>query len=163
MINPEPVIDPQLVPPEQGMTIDLRNNFVTVECSSGNYMDWTEGQENWLVTYNLNRCVALVAISKKRAFLFHVDLTETEAIGNASEDFCEWWERDKEAQEDSRLFVIRPQDPYDAEDARNIKRLHEAVKGTTGKNVKVADFDPALNEGSTAVEVRYDASVPGSK
>jgi hypothetical protein len=171
VVDPQWAIDPQLpndpqltMHPEQQIIMNPRNESVTVvECDSDHYLDWFEGQENWLVTYDLNRCIAIAIISKISACLIHVDITKTDSVEYASVGFCEWWEQEKEKFEDSRLFIIRPLDPYDADAALNIEWLEEAVRDATGKLYRVVETQAALIEGRTAVEIYHDASVPTGK
>jgi hypothetical protein len=183
MDAPEAVVDPQLAsdpqlpnvsqptnnPPltmhsEQRTIMNPQDGSVTiVECDSDHRFDWVEGQENWLVTYNLNRCVAIAIISIISACLIHVDITKPDSVEYASLGFCEWWEQEKEKFEDSRLSIIRPLDPYDDDDAWHAGWLEEAASGATGKLTRVVEAQAVLIEGATAVEIYHDASVPGSK
>jgi hypothetical protein len=175
--DPQLQIDPQLPnvsqstnnPPltmhsEQRIIMSPQDESVTiVECDSDHQFDWVEGQENWLVTYNLDRCVAIAIISTISACLIHVDITKPDSVEYASVGFCEWWKQEKEKFDDSRLFIIRPLNPYDDDDAWHAGWLEEAVSGATGKLTRVVEAQAVVIEGATAIEIYHDSSVPGSK
>ena len=140
-----------------------QGSITTVECGTDSCVDWVEGQEKWLVTYNMNRCVAIVVINTTPAFLMHVDISNVNSVEDASEGFCKWWDRENEKFKDSRIFIICPSNPHEGEETNNTGWLKEAVKDATKKLNRVARTHAALIGGSNSVEIYHNASVPCSK
>jgi hypothetical protein len=135
----------------------------TVDCGKGFNVGWKDGEESWLATYDLSRCMALVIINKQRGFLMHIDISENEPTEKCVAQFKAWWTKHRTKYHDARMFIVRPGvnlTVYPGDMVR-INRVMEEFSKTVGeeREIQIVEFTSAAEDNAAHVEIRFEGSV----
>ena len=109
---------------------------------SGQVSEWMRGQNNWLVTSKVGKCLTIAIINVERGLLMPMALTSQERIDRDLDYFRTWWSENKGSFTNARLFAVKPDFAVHAEPKARADLLLPEVEKLTNLQASVTDFHP---------------------